>query len=112
MHGTKFYRSARSHPPVLPVDDVVIKAPPTLQQNRWTGASGLLMYALPALGGLGSLVFVFVYRDNILFMIAGVVMAFGFVGSGFGMYFLQRYWYNKQRKQQRKLYLAYLEKVR
>ena len=111
MHGTKFYRPARSYPPVLPVDEVVIKAPPTVQQNRWTGAAGLLQYALPALGGLGSLVFVFVYRDNILFMVAGIIMAVGFIGSGFGMYFLQRYWFNKQRKQQRKLYLAYLEKM-
>jgi DNA segregation ATPase FtsK/SpoIIIE, S-DNA-T family len=91
---------------------VVIKSPPTVQQNRWTGAAGLLQYALPALGGLGSLVFVFVYRDNILFMVAGIIMAVGFIGSGMGMYFLQRYWYNKDRKQKRKLYLAYLEKVR
>jgi len=51
MHATKFYRPARSYPPVLPVDDVVIKAPPVLQQNRTTGVSGLLQYALPALGG-------------------------------------------------------------
>jgi S-DNA-T family DNA segregation ATPase FtsK/SpoIIIE len=112
MHGSKFYRPARSYPPVLPVNDVVIKAPPTVQQDRWTGVSGLLIYAFPALGGLGSLVFAFVYRSNILFVIAGIVMAVGFIGSGFGMYFVQRYWYKKQLKQRRKLYLAYLEKVR
>jgi DNA segregation ATPase FtsK/SpoIIIE, S-DNA-T family len=112
MHATKFYRPARSYPPVLPIDDVVIKAPPVVQQNRTTGVSGLLQYALPALGGLGSLLFVFVYRDNILFVIAGIMMAVGFVGSGFGMYFLQRYWFNKQRKNQRKLYLEYLDKHR
>src|SRR5579864_5841574 len=112
MHATKFYRPARSYPPVLPVDDVVIKAPPVLQQNRTTGVSGLLQYALPAFGGLGSLLFVFVYRDNILFMIAGIVMAVGFIGSGIGMYFLQQYWFNKQRKNQRKLYLEYLDKHR
>src|SRR5579864_3845053 len=105
MHATKFYRPARSYPPVLPVDDVVIKAPPVLEQNQMTGVAGLLQYALPALGGLGSLLFVFVFRDNIIFVIAGILIAVGFIGSGFGMYFLQRYWFNKRRKNQRKLYL-------
>src|SRR2546421_684536 len=111
MHGTKFYRPARSHPPVLPVDDVVIKAPPTIQQNR-TGWTGMLIYLLPALGGVGSLIFVFANPGNPLYLVAGIVMAFSFVGSGIGMGFLQRYWYKKQMKQQRKLYLEYLEQYR
>jgi DNA segregation ATPase FtsK/SpoIIIE, S-DNA-T family len=112
MHGTKFYRLARSYPPVLPVDEVVIKAPPTVQQNRWTGVAGCLQYALPAFGGIGSLMFILFYHDNIIFVIAGAVMAFGFIGGGFGMYFFQRYWFNKERKRKRKLYLEYLERLR
>ena len=72
----------------------------------------MLIYLLPALGGVGSLIFVFANPGNPLFVVAGIVMAFGFVGSGIGMGFLQRYWYKKQMKQQRKLYLEYLEKYR
>ena len=112
MHATKFYRPARAFPPVLPIDDLVIASPPELQQNRTTGVAGLLQYALPALGGLGSLIFVLAFRENLVYMIAGIVMAVGFVCSGLGMYFLQRYWNKKQLKQQRKLYLEYLERNR
>jgi S-DNA-T family DNA segregation ATPase FtsK/SpoIIIE len=106
--GTKFYRPARSYPSVLPINDVIISAPPVVQPTQ-TGVTSWLQYLLPAVGGFGSLIFVFAYRQNLLVMIAGVTIAFGSVGGGLAMGIVQRFSQKKQRTQQRKRYLDYLK---
>ena len=111
MRGIQFYRPARSYPPVLPVNDLVINAPPVLQANQ-TGFMGWLQYLLPVVGGLGSLIFVFAYRQNPLVMVAGVTIALCSVGGGLAMGLAQRYTQKKQRKQGQKRYLEYLAQYR
>jgi S-DNA-T family DNA segregation ATPase FtsK/SpoIIIE len=106
--GTKFYRPARSYPLVLPINDVIINAPPMLQPTQ-TGVVIWLQYLLPMVGGLGSLIFVFAYRENPLMMIAGITIAVGCVGGGLAMGIVQRYSQKQLRKQQQKLYLDYLK---
>lgn len=111
MYGTKFYRPARAYPPMLPTDDIVIAAPPVVQ-NAQTGALAWLQYLLPVVGSLGSLIFIFAFRTNPLMIVAGGAMAVCAIGSGFLMGFVQRRMLKKQLKQQRTMYLEYLAHYR
>src|SRR5579859_1692656 len=111
MHAMQFYRPARSYPPVLPVNDLIINAPPVLQPTQ-TGVVGWLQYLLPVVGGLGSLIFVFAFPQNILLVIAGITMAICSVGGGLAMGIVQRYSQKKQRKQGQDRYLEYLAQYR
>ena len=111
MYGTKFYRPARAYPPVLPTGEMVINAPPVVQMAQ-TGAMAWLQYLLPVVGSLGSLIFVFAYRSNLLFVIAGIAMAVCSVGAGVAMGIVQRHMLKKQRKMERSVYLEYLSQYR
>ncbi len=108
---SKFYRSARAYPPRLPGDEMVIVAPPVIQPMQG-GAMSWLQYLFPAVGGLGSLVFVLAFHSNILFIFAGAAMAFCSVGMGVTMGVMQRRMYKKQRKVERATYLDYLTDCR
>lgn len=111
MHGTKFYRPARAYPPVLPAGEMVINAPPVIPMAQ-TGAIAWLQYLLPVVGSLGSLLFIFAFRANLFYVIAGIVMAVCSVGAGLGMGFVQRHMLKKQRKIERTFYLEYLSQCR
>lgn len=111
MRGTRFYRPARAYPPVLPGDEIVVSAPPVLQQAQ-TGALGWLQYLLPSVGMLGSMIFIFAFRTSPLLIVAGVVMGVGMIGSGILMGFIQRRVLKKQRRFQRTSYLDYLAQLR
>src|SRR5437879_3628213 len=111
VQGKTFYRPARAYPPVLPKDDIVISAPPVIQPAQ-AGALTWLQYALPALGGLGSLVFIFAYHSSPLMIIAGVLMAFCSLGSGVIMGIIHLVLIKKQRRQQRTSYLERLSHLR
>ncbi|WP_201377396.1 type VII secretion protein EccCb [Ktedonobacter sp. SOSP1-85] len=104
---TTFYRPARSYPPVLPVNDVIIDAPPVLQPTQ-KGAVAWLQLVLPAVGGLGSLLFVLAYRENLVLIIGGITMAVCSVGGGITMGVVQRHSQKKLRQREQKLYLDYL----
>ncbi len=111
MHGIQFYRPVRSYPPVLPVNDLVLNAPPVLQPNQM-GIVGWLQYVLPIIGGVGSLIFVFAFRGNLLMIVAGITIAVSSIGGGLAMGFAQRYTQEKQRKHERTRYLEYLAQYR
>lgn len=111
MHGTTFYRPARSYPPVLSTSEMVINSPPIAPQAQ-SGAVTWLQYLLPVVGGLGSLIFVFAYHANPLMIIAGIAMAVCSIGGGVIMGIVQRRMQKKLLKQQRDLYLEYLAQYR
>ncbi|HVU65820.1 MAG TPA: type VII secretion protein EccCa [Ktedonobacteraceae bacterium] len=111
MQKTTFYRPAREYPPILPTEEIVINAPPLLQPAQ-SGAMGWLQYALPAVGGLGSLVFVFAYHSNPLLIVAAGAMALCSLGSGLLMGIFQRRSNRRQLQQQRSSYLDYLTHLR
>jgi S-DNA-T family DNA segregation ATPase FtsK/SpoIIIE len=111
MHGTIFYRPARSYPPVLSTTEMVISSPPIIPQVQ-SGAVSWLQYLLPVVGGLGSLIFVFAYQANPLMIVAGISMAVCSIGGGVIMGIVQRRTQKKTLKQQRSLYLEYLSLYR
>ena len=111
MRGTTFYRQARAYPPVLPADEIAVNAPPTMAAAA-NGALSWLQYLLPAVGTLGSMVFIFAYRTSPLFIIGGAAFAVCAIGSGILMGIIQRRTTRQQREIQRNGYLTYLERVR
>src|SRR5258708_40229618 len=111
MRGTTFYRQARAYPPVLPADEIVISAPPTIQATA-SGPLSWLQYLLPSVGMLGSLIFIFAYRTSLLFIIGGIAFAVCAIGSGILMGVIQRRTTKQQRKLQRNGYLDYLSRLR
>ena len=111
MRGTTFYRPARVYPPVLPTDEIIVSAPPVVQPIQ-SGPMAWLQYALPSVGMLGSAVFIFAFRTNLLMIIAGGAMAVAAVSSGILMGFMQQRSAKKQRRRQRSSYLEYLTHLR
>ncbi len=102
-----FYRPARAYPPPLPKDEIIITAPPPVQQ-RQGGALSWLQYLFPVVGGLGSMVFFIAFGSNRYILIAVIAMAFCSVGMGVMMGVQQRVTYRRQRKIERTTYLNYL----
>ncbi|HEX7736279.1 MAG TPA: type VII secretion protein EccCa [Ktedonobacteraceae bacterium] len=111
MRGTTFYRQARAYPPVLPADEIVINSPPTIMAAS-NGPLNWLQYLLPAVGTMGSMIFIFAYRTSPLLIIGGAAFAVCSIGSGILMGFIQRRMTKQQRKVQRSGYLDYLGRVR
>ncbi len=111
MRGTTFYRPARVYPPVLPVDDIVVSAPPVVQPLQ-SGPMAWLQYVLPSVGMLGSGVFLFAFHSSLLMIIAGCSIAVCSVASGILMGAMQQRSMKKQRRQQRASYLEYLTQLR
>ncbi len=106
-----FYRPARAYPPPLPKDEMIITAPPPVQQ-RQGGAASWLQYLFPVVGGLGSMVFFIAFRSNPLILVAVIAMALCSVGMGVTMGVQQRVTYKRQRKIERTTYLNYLTDCR
>jgi DNA segregation ATPase FtsK/SpoIIIE, S-DNA-T family len=109
--GKKFYRPARSYPPVLPTNDVIISAPPVMEATQ-AGIATWLQYLLPIAGGLGSVLFIIAYPENLLIVVAGISIAVCSIGGGVAVGIVQRYTQKKQQKQRQKLYLDYLAQYR
>lgn len=106
-----FYRPARAYPPPLPKDEMIITAPPPVQQ-RQGGAASWLQYLFPVVGGLGSMVFFIAFRSNPFILVAVIAMALCSVGMGVTMGVQQRVTYKRQRKIERTTYLNYLTDCR
>ncbi|HLI70302.1 MAG TPA: type VII secretion protein EccCa [Ktedonobacteraceae bacterium] len=111
MQSKTFYRPAREYPPVLPSNEIVINAPPSLQPTQRGGWS-CLSYMLPGVAGLGSLVFLLAYHENLLLDVAFGLIALCSVGSGAVMAIVQRRAGKRQLKQQRISYQNYLAHMR
>jgi len=107
MHGTKFYRPARAYPPGLPEGKMVITTPPIFQPAA-SGIASWLQYLFPAVGFLGSFVFVLAFHSSPLFILAAVAMALCSVGIGITVGFQQRRAQKKQARAERATYTEYL----
>src|SRR5271166_2678449 len=95
--SSKFYRPARTYPPRLPSDAMLINAPPTFQPMQG-GAISWLQYLLPLVGGLGSMVFIFAFPGASLLIIAAfAAMGLSSAGVGIFMGLQQRSTYKRQR---------------
>src|SRR5262249_17543165 len=66
-------RPARLHPPRVPAGEITLDPPPTLTKDE-SGAANWVQYLLPALGSMGSLLFV-VTNPKPLFIVGGVLFA-------------------------------------
>jgi S-DNA-T family DNA segregation ATPase FtsK/SpoIIIE len=111
MRGTTFYRQARAYPPVLPAEEIVVSAPPTMMATT-SGPLNWLQYLLPAVGTLGSMIFIFAFRTSPLLVIGGAAFAVCSIASGILMGIIQRRMTRQQRRIQRSGYLDYLGRVR
>ena len=109
---TTTLRGARLDEPELPTGQIVLQAPPRIQQHE--GAGGVLMHAIPMLGSLGSIALVATMGSSTggrSYVAAGMFL---FATLGFIVVQLDRQ--RKQRTQQvtgsRTEYLRYLGNVR
>jgi len=107
MAGIQFYRPARSYPPVLSVQKVVIKSPPA-QTATTKGILAWLQYLLPVVGLLGGAVMIFGFGESPLMLIAGAAMLVGGVAGGIGSAFTRNFSEKQQRKHQSRVYGKYL----
>src|SRR5262249_61953868 len=74
-------RPARLPPPRVPAGEITLDPPPTLTRDEG-GAANWVQYLLPALGSMGSLLFV-VTNPKPLFIVGGLVFAaVAVVGGG------------------------------
>src|SRR5215467_12612089 len=103
MPGTMFYRPARAYPPDLPEGEMVITTPPVVQPAA-SGIASLFQYLFPAVGFLGSFVFVFAFHSSPLFILAAVALAVCSVGIGIIFGFQQRRGQKKQTRAERATY--------
>ena len=111
MQGNTFYRPARSYPPLLPGNEIVVPAPPVIQASP-RGIMAWLQYLLPALGGMGAFIFILAYPTNLFIVFAALLMGAAMIASGLAMGIFQRQQGKKQRKLQRERYLTYLSRLR
>ncbi|WP_168581671.1 type VII secretion protein EccCa [Gephyromycinifex aptenodytis] len=105
---TVVHRQPRRAPEKAPPRDLVLAAPPT---QASTGPGALLPTLLPALGGMGMLLFMVAGRRP-LFIMAGLVMVLVTVGGAIAMALSSRTGARKQQREGRTRYLEYLEGVR
>ena len=110
---TTTLRGGRLDQPEMPTGEIVLQAPPALEQHE--GASGVLMNAIPMLGSLGSIVLVASMGGRAgggrSYLAAGMFL---FATVGFIIVQIDRQ--RKQRTQQvtgsRTEYLRYLANIR
>ncbi|TDQ52274.1 type VII secretion protein EccCa [Actinorugispora endophytica] len=103
------HRPARTVYPPPQQDPHEVEAPPTLPDGNAQG--GQLMTLLPMVGMMASLTIMMVLR-NPAFMALGALVLVVAVIAGVGMLFSRRGQAARQRRNQRELYLEYLEELR
>lgn len=103
-------RPARLHAPPVPAGEIMLDAPPGLAREE-AGAAAWLQYLLPAIGSLGSLLFV-VTNPKPLYILGGLLFAGGTVVAGVAMHFTQRRGRRVRTETDRQRYLDYLAGVR
>ncbi|MGH2787372.1 MAG: type VII secretion protein EccCa [Actinomycetota bacterium] len=104
--------SVRTPPPhVVPSGDLVLAPPPTITQPHMGGPMSVLQYALPAVGSLGSLVFILANPRPIYILGAGL-FAVTAIAIGVGLGLQQRTAHRVRLHRDRARYLEYLDRVR
>ncbi|MDT0266242.1 type VII secretion protein EccCa [Streptomyces sp. DSM 44915] len=106
---TVFRRPARAARPVVPDQELVLKAPPELPQpedgNVW-------MTALPALSGLGSVLYMLTMGRGPIGYIVGTMFLVSCLAMVIGSVLRQRGSTKSQAREDRRQYLRYLERTR
>jgi len=103
-------RPARLHPPRVPAGEITLDPPPTLTKDE-SGAANWVQYLLPALGSMGSLLFV-VTNPKPLFIVGGLLFAAVAVVGGVATNLTQRRGQRRRSESARERYLDYLAGVR
>jgi len=103
------HRPARTVQPPAPQDTREVEAPPTLPDGN--SQQSPLMAVLPMVGMMASLTIMMVVR-NPAFIVFGAVILVVAVFAALGMFFSRRGQAARQRRNQRELYLEYLEELR
>jgi len=101
-----FHRPTRTYPEAPPTQEVVIVAPPMLA-SAGGAATSWLQFLVPIVGTAGALVFVVLYHNPLMLIIAGVTTALS-VGLGIAMRLQQVFSGRSRRKADRARYLRYL----
>lgn len=103
--ASRYHRPARVYPERVPRREVALAAPPAVR----TQTLAWVVYLLPALSGVGALLFVFIYPGLLFKIMGGLVAALSLL-SGLGLYFGQRLAARQQRRANARKYGAYLER--
>ncbi len=114
MHGHEFYRPARDYThsaSSLPKSEVMIPRPPAVQAIS-AGIATWLQLLVPLFGIAGSLVFVLVYQNNPLILIALAGTALLSVGVGILIRFQQGQATKKRQVEEQKVYQDRLSGLR
>ncbi|MDT0445168.1 type VII secretion protein EccCa [Streptomyces johnsoniae] len=106
---TVFRRPARAARPAVPESDLVLKAPPPLPQPE---DSNVWMTALPALSGLGSVLYMLTMGRGAIGYIVGTMFLVSCLAMVVGSVLRQRGSAKSQARNDRREYLRYLERTR
>ncbi|WP_129842970.1 type VII secretion protein EccCa [Streptomyces sp. RFCAC02] len=106
---TVFRRPARAPRPTVPESDLVLKAPPELPQPE---DANIWMTALPALSGLGSVLYMLTMGRGAIGYIVGSMFLVSCLAMVIGSIMRQRGSGKAQARHDRREYLRYLERTR
>ncbi|WP_243740984.1 type VII secretion protein EccCa [Streptomyces sp. 8K308] len=106
---TVFRRPARAPQPAVPENELVLKAPPQLPKPE---DSNLWMTALPALSGLGSVLYMLTMGRGAIGYIVGTMFLVSCLAMVVGSVVRQRGTAKSQARNDRHEYLRYLERTR
>ncbi|WP_223291141.1 type VII secretion protein EccCa [Streptomyces avicenniae] len=106
---TVFRRPARAQGPTVPEKDLVLKAPPELPQPE---DANIWMTALPALSGLGSVLYMLTMGRGPIGYIVGSMFLVSCLAMVVGSVIRQRGTAKTQARHERREYLRYLERTR
>ncbi|WP_063813819.1 type VII secretion protein EccCa [Herbidospora daliensis] len=104
------HRPARIWPTEIPAGVEELARPPVPSPPPGP-MQAVMQVAMPVLGGLGMVVFVFAGRNPLL-MVGGLVLVLAMIGGGVGMLVAQRTGTRRRAAMAREQYLAYLEDLR
>ncbi|ARQ69499.1 type VII secretion protein EccCa [Streptomyces marincola] len=102
-------RPARAAQPAVPENELVLKAPPPLPQPE---DSNIWMTALPALSGLGSVLYMLTMGRGAIGYIVGTMFLVSCLAMVIGSVLRQRGSAKSQARNDRREYLRYLERTR
>ncbi len=112
-HGSTFHIPARDYPPRLPDGEIVIAAPPALQQQK-QGVAAWMQFLLPILGCMGGSVFILTYffgntgSNRTIMLIVAIAMPVITIGTSLTSNIVQRVMQKQQRQYARDAFMEYM----